>query len=411
MENRPDRPQRPDRPLGQRRFYDAQNRAITPKPRRDDGPAGERPARPENRYTGAPRPAGGINRSARYGGEQERRFYTGRGPENGPADPESYRSLDDFDRRDAEGGQRSRERGAGFQPAPGDDGRRGAARDAAQRYGNDREERGADNNRNDARGEHPRYPNNRPAADRSIDMIFGLRPIMEALSAGRTLEKIFLLRGTKNSLVADISSAARAAGIPVQQVPGEKLDGLTRKNHQGAVAYVSPIDFAPLDGLVSGLFEEGKVPFLLLLDRITDVRNFGAIARTAECLGVQAIVVPGRGAAQINGDALKTSAGALNLLPVCRENDLRASIEFLQQSGVLIVACTEKADEVVGAQTTDFSGPIAVLMGSEEDGISPELLRMADVKLRVPMTGQIQSLNVSVAAGIMLFEVARQRQG
>jgi len=194
-------------------------------------------------------------------------------------------------------------------------------------------------------------------------------------------------------------------------VPGEKLDGLTRKNHQGAVAYVSPIDFAPLDGLVSGLFEEGKVPFLLLLDRITDVRNFGAIARTAECLGVQAIVVPGRGAAQINGDALKTSAGALNLLPVCRENDLRASIEFLQQSGVLIVACTEKADEVVGAQTTDFSGPIAVLMGSEEDGISPELLRMADVKLRVPMTGQIQSLNVSVAAGIMLFEVARQRQG
>ena len=411
MENRPDRPQRPDRPLGQRRFYDAQNRAITPKPRRDDGPAGERPARPENRYTGAPRPAGGLNRSARYGGEQERRFYTGRGPETGPADPESYRSLDDFDRRDAEGGQRSRERGAGFQPAPGDDGRRGAARDAAPRYGNDREERGADNNRGDSRGEHPRYPNNRPAADRSIDMIFGLRPIMEALSAGRTLEKIFLLRGTKNSLVADISSAARAAGIPVQQVPGEKLDGLTRKNHQGAVAYVSPIDFAPLDGLVSGLFEEGKVPFLLLLDRITDVRNFGAIARTAECLGVQAIVVPGRGAAQINGDALKTSAGALNLLPVCRENDLRASIEFLQQSGVLVVACTEKADEVVGAQTTDFSGPIAVLMGSEEDGISPELLRMADVKLRVPMTGQIQSLNVSVAAGIMLFEVARQRQG
>ncbi len=406
MENRPDRPQRPDRPLGQRRFYDAQNRAITPKPRRDDGPAGERPARPENRYTGAPRPAGGASRSARYGGAPERRFYTGRNPETGPADPDSYRSLDDFDRRDAEGG-----RSAGFQPAPsGERDRRNErderpnARPENPRYGNDRGDR---SERPNARVENPRYSNN---ADRSIDMIFGLRPIMEALSAGRTLEKIFLLRGTKNSLVADISAAARAGGIPVQQVPGEKLDGLTRKNHQGAVAYVSPIDFAPLDGLVSGLFEEGKVPFLLLLDRITDVRNFGAIARTAECLGVQAIVVPGRGAAQINGDALKTSAGALNLLPVCRENDLRASIEFLQQSGVLVVACTEKAGEAVGAQTADFSGPIAVLMGSEEDGISPELLRMADVKLRVPMTGQIQSLNVSVAAGIMLFEVARQRQ-
>ena len=240
-------------------------------------------------------------------------------------------------------------------------------------------------------------------------MLFGLRPILEALNAGRTLEKIFLLRGTKNSLVADISTAARAVGIPVQLVPGEKLDGLTRKNHQGAVAFVSPIDYAPLDTIVTGLFEEGKVPFLLLLDRITDVRNFGAIARTAECLGVQAIVVPGRGAAQINGDALKTSAGALNILPVCRENNLHETIRFLQQSGVTIVACTEKAEEAVGAADVDFTGPVAILMGSEEDGISPDLLNLADVKLRVPMSGQIQSLNVSVAAGIMLFEVARQR--
>ena len=240
-------------------------------------------------------------------------------------------------------------------------------------------------------------------------MLFGLRPIQEALNAGRTLEKIFLLRGTKNSLVTDISAAARAAGIQVQLVPVEKLDNLTRKNHQGAVAFVSPIDYAPLDTIVTGLFEEGKVPFLLLLDRITDVRNFGAIARTAECLGVQAIVVPSRGAAQINGDALKTSAGALNILPVCRENNLHETIRFLQQSGVTVVACTEKADEAVGAADVDFTGPVAILMGSEEDGISPDLLNLADVKLRVPMAGQIQSLNVSVAAGIMLFEVARQR--
>ncbi len=327
-----------------------------------------------------------------------RRFYDGA---NRPVTPKQFRpdrGGSEFDDRPARpkgrGGSDNRDETAGDRPVGREE--RGEARPPFRERNNEG---------SDAR---PRYEN-RPAADRSIDMLFGLRPILEALSAGRTLEKIFLLRGTKNSLVADISTAARAAGIPVQLVPGEKLDGLTRKNHQGAVAFVSPIDYAPLDTIVSGLFEEGKVPFLLLLDRITDVRNFGAIARTAECLGVQAIVVPGRGAAQINGDALKTSAGALNILPVCRENSLHETIRFLQQSGVTIVACTEKAEEAVGAAEVDFTGPVAILMGSEEDGISPDLLNLADVKLRVPMTGQIQSLNVSVAAGIMLFEVARQR--
>ena len=344
----------------------------------------DRPDRPERPQRPA-RPVAG------------RRFYDGA---NRPVTPKQFRperSGAEFDDRPARpkgrGGSDNRDEAAGDRTGRSDRGEsRPPFRERSSEDGNDR----------------PRYEN-RPAADRSIDMLFGLRPILEALSAGRTLEKIFLLRGTKNSLVADISTAARAAGIPVQLVPGEKLDGLTRKNHQGAVAFVSPIDYAPLDNIVSTLFEEGKVPFLLLLDRITDVRNFGAIARTAECLGVQAIVVPGRGAAQINGDALKTSAGALNILPVCRENNLQESIRFLQQSGVTIVACTEKADEAVGAVEMDFSGPVAILMGSEEDGISPELLRLADVKLRVPMAGQIQSLNVSVAAGIMMFEVARQR--
>ncbi len=349
MENRtdrPERPNRPQRPVAGRRFYDAENRPVTPKqfrPDRDaaDGFADEGRARPKGR-------GGSNNRDDQ--------------PGNGPGD-----------RRDAA-------------PRPP--------------YRSERPERGDD---------RPRYESRAPQQDRSIDMLFGLRPILEALNAGRTLEKIFLLRGTKNSLVGDISTLARAAGIQVQQVPVEKLDGLTRKNHQGAVAFVSPIDYAPLDTLVSSLFEAGKVPFLLLLDRITDVRNFGAIARTAECLGVQALVVPSHGAAQINGDALKTSAGALNLLPVCREANLQDTIRFLQQSGVTVVACSEKADEAVGAADADFSGPVAVLMGSEEDGIAPELLRLADVRLKVPMTGQIQSLNVSVAAGIMLFEVARQR--
>ncbi|WP_240935815.1 23S rRNA (guanosine(2251)-2'-O)-methyltransferase RlmB [Hymenobacter sp. HDW8] len=254
----------------------------------------------------------------------------------------------------------------------------------------------------------PRYPH-RPAADRSIDMLFGLRPIQEALSAGRTLEKIYLLRGTKNSITQEITELAKAATIPVSLVPLEKLNDLTRKNHQGAVAFVSPIDYAPLDSILAGLFEAGKTPLLLLLDRVTDVRNFGAIARNAECLGVHAIVIPSRGAAQINGDALKTSAGALNLIPVCREPNLKETITFLQQSGVQVVACTEKADTSLETASVDFTGPVAVLMGSEEDGISPEYLRLADYKVRIPMAGQIGSLNVSVASGIMLFEVLRQR--
>ncbi len=348
MENRtdrPERPNRPQRPVAGRRFYDADNRPVTPKQFRPD-----------------------------------------RGAAEGLADDERARPR-------GRGGSNNRD----DQPV-GNDRRSAAPRPP---FRQERPERDDD---------RPRYENRAPQQNRSIDMLFGLRPILEALNAGRTLEKIFLLRGTKNSLVGDISTLARAAGIQVQQVPVEKLDGLTRKNHQGAVAFVSPIDYAPLDNLLSGLFEEGKVPFLLLLDRITDVRNFGAIARTAECLGVQALVVPSHGAAQINGDALKTSAGALNLLPVCREANLQDTIRFLQQSGVTVVACSEKADEAVGAADVDFSGPVAVLMGSEEDGIAPELLRLADVRLKVPMTGQIQSLNVSVAAGIMLFEVARQRQ-
>ncbi len=328
---------------------------------------------------------------------------------------------DDYVPRRFREGADSAERRAG-RPTPGNDrddrrpgGNDGASKARPQRPFYDEKGRQVTPSRPAAgreRGGAPFYKEHttRPAADRSIDMLFGLRPILEALNAGRTLDKIFLLRGTKNSLTQDISALAREANVPVSLVPLEKLESLTRKNHQGAVAFVSPIDFAPLDTLLAGLFEDGKVPFILLLDRVTDVRNFGAIARTAECLGVQALIVPSHGAAQINGDAVKTSAGALNILPVCRETDLRQTIIFLKESGLMVIACTEKADADLGhTEPASLSGPIAVVMGSEEDGIAPELLRLCDQRLRIPMSGQIQSLNVGVAAGIMLFEVAKGR--
>jgi 23S rRNA (guanosine2251-2'-O)-methyltransferase len=251
-------------------------------------------------------------------------------------------------------------------------------------------------------------PPRRDTADK-IEMIFGLRPILEALTAGKGLERIYLQKGQRNSITQEIGELAQAADVPVAMVPPEKLDTLTRKNHQGAVAFLSAITYAPLDNIVAGLYEQGKTPLLLVLDRITDVRNFGAIARNAECLGVHAIVIPSRGAAQINGDALKTSAGALNLIPVCREHNLKDTIRFLQQSGIQVVACTEKSELDLTAPSLDMTGPTAILMGSEEDGISPEYLQKADIKIKIPMAGQISSLNVSVASGIMLFEVLRQR--
>ncbi|PIQ22553.1 MAG: 23S rRNA (guanosine(2251)-2'-O)-methyltransferase RlmB [Cytophagales bacterium CG18_big_fil_WC_8_21_14_2_50_42_9] len=261
--------------------------------------------------------------------------------------------------------------------------------------------------RNYSRGVNFRAPSREK--DNKIEMIFGLRPILEALGAGKGLERIYLQKGQKNSITQEITELAHHANIPVALVPPEKLDTLTRKNHQGAVAFIAAISYAPLDNIVAGIYEKGKTPLLLILDRITDVRNFGSIARNAECLGVDAIIIPSRGAAQINGDALKTSAGALNIIPVCRENNLKDTLNFLQQSGIQVVACTEKSDLTITAPELDLTGPTAILMGSEEDGISPEYLKKADVRVKIPMAGQISSLNVSVASGIVLFEVLRQR--
>lgn len=248
----------------------------------------------------------------------------------------------------------------------------------------------------------------KPKEDR-MEMIFGSRPIIEALLAGKVLEKIFLQKTAKNPTTDEILELANKFDVPVAQVPVEKLNNLTRKNHQGAVAFISAITYSPLDEIVTSLFEKGKSPLLLILDRVTDVRNFGSIARNAECMGVDAIIIPSRGGAQINADAIKTSAGALHLVPVCREPNLKDTLDYLKDYGVQLVACTEKTEDDLTDDKVDMVGPTAIIMGSEEDGISPEYLKRADARLRIPLMGQIGSLNVSVATGIILYEAMRQR--
>jgi 23S rRNA (guanosine2251-2'-O)-methyltransferase len=182
---------------------------------------------------------------------------------------------------------------------------------------------------------------------------------------------------------------------------------VTRKNHQGVLAFLSPIDYADIETLLPGLFEAAVNPMILLLDHITDVRNLGAIARTAECGGVNAIIIPEKGMARIGADAVKTSAGALNYIPVCKSSDLRKTIRFLKNSGIKIIAASEKAEKIYTAETMD--SPLCIVMGSEDQGISPSLLEMIDNQIRIPLYGKIDSLNVSVAAALIIYEAVRQR--
>jgi 23S rRNA (guanosine2251-2'-O)-methyltransferase len=250
------------------------------------------------------------------------------------------------------------------------------------------------------------YPS-RPFKE-SKNIIFGIRPILEALQSGKELDTIFIQKGAGGSLMKELRDKLAENELPYQIVPIEKLNRLTQKVHQGAVAFLSQITYQRLDLLVPQIFEEGKVPLFMLLDRITDVRNFGAIARSCECLGVHGIIIPTKGGAQINEDAVKTSAGALLSIPVCRESILRDSVLFLRNSGLQIVACTEKASDIL--ETAQFKGPTCIILGSEEDGVSDNLLRISDHLVRIPMLGTIESLNVSVSAGIILSEVQRQRR-
>lgn len=239
------------------------------------------------------------------------------------------------------------------------------------------------------------------------DFIFGLRPVMEALEAGKTIDKIFLQNALQGQIYAELKATLAKHKIRANYVPIEKLNRFTRKNHQGVVAFISDVPFYNIENLLPQIFEEGRTPFLLMLDRLTDVRNFGAICRTAECAGIDAIIIPEKGGAPINSDAIKTSAGALYNIKICKEKNLAHTVDFLQQSGVQVFAATEKAQKLI--YDVDFSGPALIVMGNEETGISKEVLHHSDEKIKLPIQGKTQSLNVSVACGAILYEAVRQK--
>ena len=238
------------------------------------------------------------------------------------------------------------------------------------------------------------------------NLIFGMHPLLEALEAGREIDKILLKRGLRSEEVSRITALARERTIPLQFVPEERLTRLTRKQHQGVIAFISEIEYTPLETLIPMLYEAGRSPFVLLLDGLTDVRNFGAIARTAECAGVDALIIPERGSVTVTADAIKTSAGALHRLPVCRVSSIMSAVSLLQASGLKIVAASEKARDVY--TETELRLPLGLVLGAEDEGVSEEILRRADHIVRIPQVGAIGSLNVSVAAGILIYEIVRQ---
>ncbi len=239
------------------------------------------------------------------------------------------------------------------------------------------------------------------------EVIYGTRAVIEAVESDQEVDRVLVQKGLRNELTQELLDATRKLSVPVSFVPPEKLNRVTRKNHQGTIAFLSSVTYASLDHIINQCYAEAKDPFLILLDRITDVRNFGAIARSAECLGTHALVVPTQGNARIGGDAMKTSAGALNYLPVCRVARLKETVRFLKDSGIRVIACTEKTGQLL--PQADLKGPIAMLLGSEEDGIADELLQLADELVKIPMQGNVASLNVSVAAAVSMYEVVRQR--
>ncbi|MCX6226499.1 MAG: 23S rRNA (guanosine(2251)-2'-O)-methyltransferase RlmB [Bacteroidia bacterium] len=239
------------------------------------------------------------------------------------------------------------------------------------------------------------------------DYIFGLRPVQEVIEAGRTIERVMIKKGLQGDGVYALLHLIRQSGVPFQYVPVEKLNRMTQKNHQGIIAITSIVTYLPFEEVVARVFEDGRDPLVVILDGITDVRNLGAIARSAEASGADAILIPEKGVAQINPDSMKTSAGALAIIPVCRTPDLIRSIKYLKNAGLKITGATEKTDILF--YEADFRSPMALILGAEDHGISPNILALCDQEVRIPMLGKIASLNVSAAASVILFEAVRQR--
>jgi len=239
------------------------------------------------------------------------------------------------------------------------------------------------------------------------DFIFGIRAVIEAIKSGKQIDKLMIKVGLKGELFFELMELVKSLQIPFQYVPNERINRVTMKNHQGVLAFISPIEFQNIENILPSIFESGKTPLIVILDKVTDVRNFGAITRTAECAKVDAIIIPEKGSAQISGDAVKTSAGALLKIPVCRVKNLSNTIKYLQQSGIQVVAATEKAEDFY--YKVDFSIPTAILLGAEDRGVDMEYLKVADQMVKIPILGEIESLNVSVAASILIYEAVKQR--
>ncbi len=240
------------------------------------------------------------------------------------------------------------------------------------------------------------------------DVVYGIRATLEALESGKEVTRVLMKKGIRGELFSELYQAMKAAQVPFQMVPDDYFRKFPGKNHQGVISYVSPIEFQQTEEVLTQIFERGEIPFVLILDKITDVRNFGAICRTAECSGVHMIIIPSKGAASVNADSLKTSAGALHHIPVCRETNLKKTLRMLRANGLKIFGASEKSEQLYFEQKLDM--PLAIVMGSEDRGIAPEFRALCDAELRIPILGKIDSLNVSVAAGVLCYEVVKQRQ-
>jgi len=237
--------------------------------------------------------------------------------------------------------------------------------------------------------------------------IFGIRAVIEAIVAGKNIDKVFIQKEAKGELMQELMKTMKKHNINFSYVPVEKLNKLTRNNHQGAIASISPVSFLSIEQLVEGILEKKDNPLFLILDQLSDARNFGAIIRTAECTGVDGIIIQKQGAAPVNGDTVKTSAGAVFNMPICKVDHIKDAVFYLQGSGIKTVAATEKTENNI--YDIDFSGGVAIIMGSEDKGVNPSVLKIVDEKAKLPMFGTISSLNVSVACGAFLYEAVRQR--